>query len=75
MRAAEKGGAYVAIRVVFFFLGVDEAKHRHPEFLLHRVQGLVLRVASGGGRDRYSSELRDFFGSQLQGLQVGWGPK
>ena len=61
MRAAEKGGAYVAIRVVFFFLGVDEAKHRQPELLLHRVQVLVLRVASGGGRDRYSSELWDLF--------------
>ena len=75
MRAAEKGGAYVSIRVVFFFPGVDEAKHHHPEFLLHGVQGLVVRLASGGGQDRYSSELWDLFGGQLQGLQVGWGPK
>ena len=68
MRAAEKGGAYVAVCVCLFFLGVDEAKHCHSEFLLHHVQGLVLRVASGGGRDRYSSELWDLFGGQLQGL-------
>ena len=36
--AAERSGAYVAVRIVFFFLGVDEAKHRHPKFLLHHVQ-------------------------------------